>query len=282
MFDHLGQRVDQADPSMPGQLLGFDGVPLAGDQLLVMESESKVKELATKRQQIKREQDFNQVRHLTLDDISAQIKVGGVQTLKIIVKGDADGSVEALTNELQKLATAEVGVQVIHKAVGPISEADVMLASASSAIIVGFHVRPFPQAKKLAEVESVDIRTYRIIYDCVNEIKLALEGMLAPEVKEEIVGTAEIRVVFKISKVGNIAGCMVQDGRINRNDTVRIIRDGFEIFTGKLSTLKRVKDDAREVNAGFECGMSFDGYNDIKIGDIVEAVQTVEVKRKLA
>ncbi|MCU0424886.1 MAG: translation initiation factor IF-2 [Candidatus Kapabacteria bacterium] len=281
MFNENGERVEEAIPSTPVQILGFDGVPQAGDSFVVMESEVEAREIATTRQQIKREQDFKRVRHVTLDDIASRIKAGGVQELKIILKGDADGSVEALTDSLQKLSTEEVKVTIIHRAVGPILEADVMLAAASDAIIVGFHVRPNAQVAKLAENEGVDIRLYRIIYDCINEVKLALEGMLMPEIKEEVVGVAEIREVFKISKLGNIAGCYMLEGKITRNDPIRVLRDGFEIFTGKLSSLKRLKDDVKEVDAGFECGMAVDGFNDIKTGDLIEAVRKTEVKRKL-
>lgn len=281
MFNENGDRIEEAIPSTPVQILGFDGVPQAGDSFLAMESEVEAREIATTRQQIKREQDFKRVRHVTLDDIASRIKAGGVQELKIILKGDTDGSVEALTDSLQKLSTEEVKVTIIHRAVGPILEADVMLAAASEAIIVGFHVRPNPQVAKLADNEGVDVRLYRIIYDCINEIKLALEGMLMPEIKEEVVGVAEVREVFKISKLGNIAGCYMLEGKINRNDTVRIIRDGFEIHTGRLASLKRVKDDVKEVDAGFECGMSVDNFNDIQTGDLIEAVRKTEVKRKL-
>lgn len=281
MFNENGERVEEAIPSTPVQILGFDGVPQAGDSFVVMESEVEAREIATTRQQIKREQDFKRVRHVTLDDIASRIKAGGIQELKIILKGDADGSVEALTDSLQKLSTEEVKVTIIHRAVGPILEADVMLAAASDAIIVGFHVRPNAQVAKLAENEGVDIRLYRIIYDCINEVKLALEGMLMPEIKEEVVGVAEIREVFKISKLGNIAGCYMLEGKITRNDPIRVLRDGFEIFTGKLSSLKRIKDDVREVDAGFECGMAVEGFNDIKVGDLIEAVRKTEVKRKL-
>jgi translation initiation factor IF-2 len=281
MLDEKGERVELAIPSTPVQLLGLDGVPQAGDTLVAMDSESAAKEIANKRQQIKREQDFKQIRHVTLDDLAQRIEAGGVQELKIILKGDTDGSVEALTDSLQKLATPEVGVTIILRAVGPISESDVMLAAASDAVIIGFHVRPTPQSAKLAENEGVDIRLYRIIYDCINEVKLALEGMLRPEIKEEVAGVAEIRDIFRISKVGNIAGCYVLEGKINRNDTVRLVRDGFEVVTGRLASLKRLKDDVREVDAGFECGMSLEGYNDIRVGDFIEAVRKTEVKRKL-
>jgi translation initiation factor IF-2 len=282
MLDEKGERIEEAIPSTPVQLLGLDGVPQAGDGLTVMRSESEAKELANQRQQIKREQDFKQVRHVTLDDLAQSIQVGGTRELKIILKGDTDGSVEALADSLQKLATPEVSVSIIFRAVGAVSESDVMLAAASDAVIVAFHVRPPAQIAKLAENEGVEIRQYQIIYDCINDVKLALEGMLRPEVKEEVAGAAEIREVFRISKLGNIAGCYMLEGKINRNDTVRVIRDGFEVYTnGKLASLKRIKDDVREVDAGFECGIAIDGFNDIKVGDIIEAVRRTEVKRKL-
>ncbi|TAE30549.1 MAG: translation initiation factor IF-2 [Candidatus Kapaibacterium sp.] len=281
MFNENGERIEAAIPSTPVQILGFDGVPQAGDSFIVMDSEQEAREIATTRQQIKREQDFKRIRHVTLDDIASRIKAGGVQELKIILKGDTDGSVEALADSLQKLSTPEVQVSIILRAVGTITESDIMLAAASEAVIVGFHVRPNVQAAKLAENEGVDIRLYRIIYDCINEVKLALEGMLLPEIKEEVVGVAEIREVFKISKLGNIAGCYMLEGKINRNDTVRLVRDGFEIYTGRLASLKRIKEDVREVDSGFECGMAIDGYNDIQTGDLIEAVRKTEVKRKL-
>jgi translation initiation factor IF-2 len=282
MLDEQGNRVEQAIPSTPVQLLGLDGVPQAGDTLVVMKSESAAKELANQRQQIKREQDFKQIRHVTLDDLAASIESGGTRELKIILKGDTGGSVEALADSLQKLSTPEVSVSIIYRAVGAITESDVMLAAASDAVIIGFHVRPSPQIAKLAENEGVDIRLYRIIYDCINEVRLALEGMLRPEVKEEISGVAEIREVFKISKLGNIAGCYMLEGKINRNDTVRVLRDGFEVFSnGKISSLKRMKDDVREVDAGFECGIAIEGFNDIKVGDFIEAIRRTEIKRKL-
>jgi translation initiation factor IF-2 len=281
MFNENGERIEEAIPSTPVQILGFDGVPQAGDSFIVMDSEQEAREIATTRQQIKREQDFKRIRHVTLDDIASRIKVGGVQELKIILKGDTDGSVEALADSLQKLSTPEVQVSIILRAVGTITESDIMLAAASEAVILGFHVRPNTQAAKLAENEGVDIRLYRIIYDCINEVRLALEGMLQPEIKEEVVGVAEIREVFKISKLGNIAGCYMLEGKINRNDTVRLVRNGFEVHTGRLASLKRIKDDVREVDTGFECGIALDGYNDIQTGDLIEAVRKVEVKRKL-
>lgn len=281
MLDERGNRVEEAGPSTPVQILGFDGVPQAGDHFIVMKAESEAKYLAGKRQQIKREQEFKQIRHVTLDDISKNIQSGGVQDLRIILKADTNGSVEALTDSLLKLSTEEVRIQVLHRAVGGISEGDIMLAAASDAIVIGFHVHPSPQAKRLAEQENVDVRLYKIIYDCINEIKLALEGMLRPELKEEVTGTAEVRQVFKISKVGTIAGCYMLEGKIFRNDTVRVIRDGFEVFSGRIQSLKRLKDDVREVDAGFECGIALQNFNDLKDGDLIEAVKVLEVKRTL-
>lgn len=281
MLDERGHRIEEAGPATPVQILGFDGVPQAGDHFIVMKSESESKSLAGKRQQIKREQEFKQIRHVTLDDISKNIQSGGIQDLRIILKADTNGSVEALADSLYKLSTDEVRIQVLHKAVGGISEGDIMLAAASEAIVIGFHVHPSPQAKRLAEQESVDVRLYKIIYDCINEIKSALEGMLRPELKEEVTGMAEVRQVFKISKVGTIAGCYMLEGKINRNDSIRVIRDGFEVFSGKIQSLKRLKDDVREVDAGFECGIAVQNFNDLKDGDIIEAVKVLEIKRTL-
>lgn len=281
MLDERGHRIEKAGPATPVQILGFDGVPQAGDHFIVMKSESESKSLASKRQQIKREQEFKQIRHVTLDDISKNIQSGGIQDLRIILKADTNGSVEALADSLLKLSTDEVRIQVLHKAVGGISEGDIMLAAASEAIVIGFHVHPSPQAKRLAEQESVDVRLYKIIYDCINEIKSALEGMLRPELKEEVTGMAEVRQVFKISKLGTIAGCYMLEGKINRNDGIRIIRDGFEVFSGKIQSLKRLKDDVREVDAGFECGIAVQNFNDLKEGDIIEAVKVLEIKRTL-
>jgi translation initiation factor IF-2 len=281
MMDERGKRVDKADPSMPVQVLGFNGAPQAGDGFYVVDSERKAREIATNRQQIKRESDFRRVRRKTLDDISEQIKLGGVQDLPIVVKGDVDGSVEALSDSLLKLSTGEVRIDVIHKGVGAISESDVLLASASDAIIIGFRVRPNLNARKLAEGENVDIRTYEIIYDAIEDVRDALEGMLRPEIKEKITATVLVRDVFKISRVGTIAGCYMQEGKITRNSRVRLLRDGILVFTGNISSLKRFKDDVREVDAGFECGISLAGFNDVKVGDVIEAFEQVEVKRSL-
>jgi translation initiation factor IF-2 len=282
MFDERGNRVEVAHPSQPVQLTGFEGIPQAGDDLVVLENEREARDISNKRQQLKREQDFRQRRMITLDDISKQIKEGQVKDLPIIVKGDVDGSVEALSDSLMKLSTGEVKVQVIHKGVGGISESDVLLATASRAVIIGFHVRPNLNARRLAESEEVDIRLYNIIYDAINEVKSALEGMLAPSLSEQVLATVEVRDVFKISKVGTIAGCYVQDGKIVRNNKVRLVRDGLVVFDGSIASLKRFKDDVREVEQGFECGIALEGYNDLKVGDTVEAYTIVETKRKLA
>ena len=282
MFDERGRRVEAAHPSQPVQLIGFDGIPQAGDDLVVLENEREARDISIRRQQLKREQDFRQRRMITLDDISKQIKEGQVKDLPIIVKGDVDGSVEALSDSLMKLSTSEVKVVVIHKGVGGISEGDVLLAAASRAVIIGFHVRPNLNARRLAEKEEVDIRLYSIIYDAINEVKSALEGMLAPSLSEQILATVEVREVFKVSRVGTIAGCYVQDGKIIRNNKVRLVRDGLIVFDGTISSLKRFKDDVREVEQGFECGIGLEGYNDIKTGDTIEAYTIVETKRKLA
>lgn len=282
MFDERGNRVEAAGPSTPVQLTGLDGIPQAGDPFVVMPSDREAREISLRRQQLKREQDFRQIRLTTLDDISAQIKQGEVKELAVIVKGDVDGSVEALSDSLMKINHKEVKLQVIHSGVGMISEGDVILAAASGAVIIGFRVRPNLNARRLAEKEKVDIRTYNIIYDAIDDIHQALEGLLSPEKKEEIVGTAEIRDVFKVPRVGNIAGCYVQEGKIVRSNRVRLIRDGIQVFEGTLSSLKRFKDDVREVESGFECGIGIENFNDIKAGDIIEAFRIVESKRKLS
>jgi translation initiation factor IF-2 len=281
MFDERGNRLEAAGPSMPVQLTGLDGFPQAGDSFLVMATDREAREISLKRQQLKREQDFRQIHLTTLDDISQQIKDGQVRELNVIVKGDVDGSVEALSDSLMKIEHKEVKLRVIHSGVGMISESDIILAAASGAVIIGFRVRPNLNARRLAEKEKVEIRTYNIIYDAIDHIHKALEGLLAPERKEEIVGTMEVREVFKVPKVGNIAGCHVQDGKIMRNNRVRLIRDGIQVFEGSISSLKRFKDDVREVEAGFECGLGLENFNDIKVSDIVEAFRIVEAKRKL-
>ena len=281
MFDERGQRIESAKPSQPVQAIGFDGIPQAGDAIVVLEDERLARDISIQRQQLKREQDFRQNRRVTLDDISKQIKEGQVRDLPVIVKADVDGSAEALSDSLMKLSTGEVKVHVIHKGVGGISESDVILAVASRAVIIGFHVRPNLKARQLAQQEDIDIRLYSIIYDAINEVRNALEGMLAPTVSEEVTATVDIRETFKISKVGTIAGCYVKDGKITRNNKVRLIRDGIEIFNGTLASLKRFKDDVREVEQGFECGIGLENFNDIKVGDVLESYQQVEVKRKL-
>lgn len=282
MFDERGHRVESAKPATPVQVLGFDGMPQAGDIFAVLGSERDTKDIALKRQQLKREQDFRAVRFITLDDISKRIKEGGQADLNVIIKGDVDGSVEALSDSLQKLETPEVKVKVIHKGIGEISENDVLLAAASSAIIIGFNVRPNLKARKLSQSEKVDIRQHNVIYDVINEIKLALEGLLEPEKSEEVLATAEVRQTFKIPKIGMVAGCYVLDGKLARGNKVRLLRDGFEIFNGSILSLRRFKDDVREVEAGYECGLGLENYNDIKVGDVIESYRIVETKRKLS
>lgn len=281
MFDERGKKVTSAGPSTPVLVLGFESTPQAGDIFVVVESEREAREVSIKRQQLKREQNHRQVRLVTLDEIANQISKGGIKELPIIVKGDVDGSVEALSDALMKLSNDEVTVKVIHKGVGAISEGDVLLAAASRAIIIGFHVRPNSNARKLAETEKVDIRLYNIIYDAINAVKSALEGMLSPVISEELIGTAEVRQIFKVPKVGTVAGCYVQDGKIVRNSKIRLFRDGIVIYEGQLDSLKRFKDDVREVEKGFECGLSIANFNDIKVGDIIESYKIVETKKKL-
>jgi translation initiation factor IF-2 len=281
MLDERGNRIKVAGPSTPVNLLGLDGAPTSGDRFIIMDDEREAKQIAQKRLQLQREQSVRSQKQMTLEEIGRRLKVGDFQELNIILKGDVDGSVEALSDSLQKLTTEEIQVNIIHKGVGQISESDVLLATASQAIVVGFQVRPSAQARKLAEKEEVEIRMYSIIYDAINEVRDAMEGMLSAEVKEEIKGSAEIRETFKISKVGTIAGCMVTDGVIERSNDIRIIRDGVVVYTGKLGSLKRFKDDAKEVRQGFECGLNIEKFNDIKVGDIVEAFGFTEVKRTL-
>jgi translation initiation factor IF-2 len=281
MYNERGNKVDEAGPAHPVLLLGLNGAPQAGDKFNVMESDREAKDIATKRSQLQREQDLRTQKHITLDEIGRRIAIGNFQELNIIVKGDVDGSVEALSDSLIKLSTAKIQLNIIHKAVGQISESDILLAAASNAIIVGFQVRPSLSARKLAEKEQIDIRLYSIIYNAIEEIRAAMEGMLMPEVREEIVATLEIRDVFKITKVGTVAGCYVKEGKITRNTRVRIIRDGIVIYTGELGSLKRFKDDAREVVGGLECGLNIQNFNDIKAGDILEGFQEIEVKSTL-
>ncbi|MHA7111697.1 translation initiation factor IF-2 [Sunxiuqinia elliptica] len=281
MFNERNQRIESAGPSEPVIILGLDGAPQAGDKFNVFENEREARQIANKREQLAREQGLRTQKHITLDEIGRRIAIGNFQELNLIVKGDVDGSIEALSDSLIKLSTEEIQVNVIHKAVGAISESDIMLATASDAIVVGFQVRPSLGARKLAEKEEVDIRLYSIIYDAINELRSAMEGMLSPEIKEEILGTAEVLETFKITKVGTIAGCIVRDGKIARSSKVRLIRDGIVIYTGTLGSLKRFKDDAKEVLKGYECGLNIDGYNDIKVGDMVEAFHEVEVAKSL-
>tara|TARA_R110002012_G_scaffold68372_2_gene177656 strand:+ start:8205 stop:10943 length:2739 start_codon:yes stop_codon:yes gene_type:complete len=281
MQDERGNNIQSAGPSTPISILGLDGAPQAGDRFHVLEDEREAKQIAAKRSQLQREQSVRTQRHITLDEIGRRIALGDFQELNIILKGDVDGSVEALTDSFQKLSTDEIQVNIIHKGVGAITESDVLLASASDAIIIGFNVRPMGNARSIADKEEIDIRTYSIIYDAINDLKDAMEGMLSPEMKEEITGNAEIRETFKISKIGTIAGCMVTSGKIFRNSRVRLIRDGVVIYTGELASLKRFKDDVKEVSKGYDCGLQIKNYNDIREGDIVEAFQEVAVKKKL-
>ena len=281
MQDERGNNVSEVGPATPISVLGLDGAPQAGDKFNVLEDEREAKQIAGKRAQLQREQSVRTQRHITLDEIGRRIALGDFQELNIILKGDVDGSVEALTDSFQKLSTDEIQVNIIHKGVGAITESDVLLASASDAIIIGFNVRPMGNARAVAEKEEIDIRTYSIIYDAINDLKDAMEGMLSPELKEEVTGTAEIRETFKISKIGTIAGCMVTSGKIFRNSGVRIIRDGVVVYTGELSSLKRFKDDVKEVSKGYDCGLQVKNYNDIRIDDVLEAFQEVAVKKTL-
>ncbi|MDY6800692.1 MAG: translation initiation factor IF-2, partial [Bacteroidota bacterium] len=281
MYNERGKRIEKAGPATPVQILGLNGAPQAGDKFHVMESDKEAREIANKREQLQREQNLRTQKHITLDEIGRRIAIGNFQEINIVVKGDVDGSIEALSDSLIKLSTEEIQVNIIHKGVGQISETDVMLAVASNAIIVGFQVRPSMNARKLAEKEEIDIRLYSVIYDAINEVRDAMEGMLSPEIKEEIVGTAEVRDTFKIKKVGTVAGCIVKEGKLTRNTKVRVIRDGIVIYTGDLGSLKRFKDDVKEVVSGYECGLNVENFNDIKVGDVIEGFQEVEVKKTL-
>ncbi len=281
LVNERGNVIKLAGPSEPVMVLGLNGAPQAGDKFHILESEREAREIATKREQLQREQEMRARKHITLDEIGRRIAIGNFQELNIIVKGDVDGSIEALSDSLLKLSTPEIQVNIIHKAVGQISESDILLASASNAIIVGFQVRPSLSARKLAEKEGIEIRLYSIIYDAINEIKAAMEGMLSPEIKEEITGTLEVLEAFKITKVGTVAGCIVRDGKINRLSKVRIIRDGIVVYDGNLGSLKRFKDDVKEVVNGLECGLNIENYNDIKAGDIIEAYTSKSVKKTL-
>ena len=281
MHDESGRTVESAGPSRPVSVLGMNGAASAGDIFNVLKDEKEMKQIASKRQQLQREQGLRTTKHITLDEIGRRIALGDFQELNVIVKGDVDGSIEALSDSLLKLSQESIQINIIHKAVGQITESDILLASASDAIVIGFQVRPSAGARKIAEKEEIDIRLYSIIYKAIEEIKEAMEGMLSPEFKEQIVGTAEIRETFKITKFGTIAGCYVTDGRINRNHQVRIIREGIVVYSGELGSLKRFKDDVKEVKNGYECGLNIAKYNDIRVGDVVEAYEEVEVNRKL-
>ena len=281
MFNERNQRIDESGPSEPALVLGLNGAPQAGDTFNVMESEQEARSIATRREQLQREQSMRTQKMLTLDDIGRRIAIGNFQQLNIIVKGDVDGSVEALSDSLIRLSTEEIQVNVIHKAVGPISESDITLAAASDGVIIGFQVRPSLGARKEAEKEGVDIRLYSIIYDAIEEVTAAMEGMLSPDIKEEITGNVEVLDVFKVSKVGTVAGCMVRDGKIKRSSKIRLIRDGIVIYTGVLDSLKRFKDDVREVASGYECGITIHNFNDIKVSDVIEAYEEIEVKKTL-
>ena len=281
MFNERGKNIKEAGPGMPASILGLDGAPQAGDKFNIFADEREAKQIAARRTQLQREQSVRTQKHITLDEIGRRIAIGDFKELNVILKGDVDGSVEALSASLQKLSTDEIHVNIIHKAVGQITESDVLLATASDAIIIGFQVRPSLNARQIADRENIDIRTYSIIYDAIDELRDAMEGMLSPEVKEEVTGNIEVREVFKISKVGTIAGCMVISGKVFRNSNIRVIRDGVVTHTGKLGSLKRFKDDVKEVAKGYECGLNIEKYNDIKVGDIIEAYEEVEVRKKL-
>jgi translation initiation factor IF-2 len=281
MFNERGQRVDEAGPATPVSVLGFDGAPNAGDKFNVFEDEKDARAIAIKRQQLQREQGVRTQRTVTLEELGRRIEVGEFKELNLIIKGDVDGSIEALSDSLLKLTTEKVQVNIIHKAVGQISDSDVLLASASNAIIIGFQVRPSASARKLAEQEEIQIKLYSIIYKAIEEMRDAMEGLLSAKIEEKIVGSAEIRETFKISKVGTIAGCFVTEGKILRSSRVRVIREGVVAYTGELGSLKRFKDDAKEVAKGFECGLNIERFNDIKVGDVVEAYEEVEVKQTL-
>jgi len=281
MENEHGERIKEAGPSTPVQLMGFDEMPQAGDKLIVAEDEKIAKEIASERMQIRREQAMRSTKHMTLDDISRRLALGEVSELNVIVKADVDGSIEALSGSLQKLSTDEVAVNIIHTGAGAISESDVLLASASDAIIIGFQVRPTQQARKLAEDEEIDIRLFSVIYDAVDEVRDALEGLLSPEIKEQMMGVVDVREIFKVSKVGTIAGCYVTEGKIERNNPIRLVRDGVVVYDGEIDALKRFKDDVKEVASGYECGISIQGYNDIKVGDQIESYKITEQKRTL-
>jgi translation initiation factor IF-2 len=281
MFNERNQRITEAGPATPALILGLNGAPTAGDTFNVLDSEQEAREIANKREQLQREQGLRTTKILTLDDIARRRAIGNFQELNIIVKGDVDGSIEALSDSLIKLSTEEIQVNVLHKAVGEISESDVTLAAASNAVIIGFQVRPSQAARRAAERDGVEIRLYSVIYQAIEEVKDAMSGMLAPEIKEEIIGTTEVMETYRISKVGTIAGGMVREGKMKRGCKVRLIRDGIVRYTGDLGSLKRFKDDVKEVASGYDCGLSIAGYNDIQVGDMIEAFEEVEVNRTL-
>jgi translation initiation factor IF-2 len=281
MHDEHGVALKEAGPAQPVAVLGINGAPSAGDTFHVMDDEREAKSIASKREQLYREQGLRTNKHITLDEIGRRLAIGDFKELNLIVKGDVDGSIEALSDSLLRLSTEEIQINIVHKGVGAITEADVNLAAASEAIIVGFQVRPSVAARKLAENEQIDIRLYSVIYKAIEELKAAMEGMLSPDIEEKVIGTAEIRETFDITKVGTIAGCYVLDGIIKRSSKIRVIRDGIVIHSGTLGSLKRFKDDVREVKNNYECGLNIDKFNDIKIGDLVEAYEEVEVARKL-
>ena len=281
MLDERGRQLTEAGPSIPVTILGLDGAPTAGDKFKVYEDEREAKSIANKREQLQREQTIRTKKHLTLDELGRRIALGDFKELNIILKGDVDGSVEALSDQLQRLSTAEISVNIIHKGVGQITESDVLLAAASDAIIIGFNVRAGANAKELADREEIEIRTYSIIYAAIDDVKEAMEGMLSPEIREQVIGNVEIREIFKISKVGTIAGCMVLNGKVTRNSKIRLLRDGIVKYDGELESLKRFKDDVKEVTKGYECGLNIKGYNDIEVGDILEVYEEIEVKKKL-
>jgi translation initiation factor IF-2 len=281
MHDEVGNNIIEAGPAQPVSVLGIGGAPNAGDKFNVLDDEKEAKTIAQKREQLYREQGLRTTKHITLDEIGRRLAIGDFKELNVIVKGDVDGSIEALSDALMNLSTEEIQVNIIHKGVGAISEADVNLASASDAIIIGFQVRPSIAARKLSEAEQIDIRLYSVIYKAIEEIKAAMEGMLSPDIEEKITGSAEIRETFDITKVGTIAGCYVLDGSIKRSSKVRVIRDGIVVHTGLLGSLKRFKDDVKEVKNNYECGLNIDKFDDIQVGDIIEAFESFEVARKL-
>jgi translation initiation factor IF-2 len=281
MHDEHGNELKKVTPAMPVSVLGINGAPSAGDTFHVMTDEKEAKSIASKREQLYREQGLRTTKHITLDEIGRRLAIGDFKELNLIVKGDVDGSIEALSDALLRLSTEQIQLNIVHKGVGAISEADVNLANASEAIIIGFQVRPTLGARKMADSEQIDVRLYSVIYKAIDEIKAAMEGMLSPDIEEKIIGTAEIRETFDITKVGTIAGCFVTSGLIKRNGGIRIIRDGIVVHTGTLGSLKRFKDDVREVKNNYECGLNVENYNDLKVGDIVESYEEVEVARKL-